>query len=149
MSRAQPSAIIIGAGMTGIQLAIKLREQGITDLIILEKADSVGGTWRENTYPGVACDVPGHAYTYSFAPNPEWSRMFAPGDEIHRYFITVAQRYGQEVKLLKFGRMPAMMVIDKAGQVSYKHYADAMSDIPPNQQVLAILDQLDQEEARG
>ena len=101
MSRAQPSAIIIGAGMTGIQLAIKLREQGITDLVILEKADSVGGTWRENTYPGVACDVPGHAYTYSFAPNPEWSRMFAPGDEIHRYFITVAQRYGID-QLIRF-----------------------------------------------
>ncbi len=60
---------------------------------------------------------------------------------------TVAQRYGQEVKLLKFGRMPAMMVIDKSGQVRYRHYGDAMSDIPPSAQILAILDALNQEEA--
>jgi peroxiredoxin len=62
-------------------------------------------------------------------------------DPTHR----VAQRYGQEVKLLQFGRMPAMMVIDKAGQVRYKHYGDAMSDIPPNPEILAILDDLNQE----
>ena len=62
---------------------------------------------------------------------------------------TVARRYGQEVKLLKFGRMPAMMVIDKAGVVRYKHYGDAMSDIPPNPQILAILDELNQEEDPG
>ena len=60
---------------------------------------------------------------------------------------TVAKRYGQEVKLLKFGRMPAMMVIDKAGQVRYKHYGDAMSDIPPNPQILAILDELNREQS--
>ena len=54
----------------------------------------MGGTWRENRYPGVACDVPGHAYTYSFAPNPEWSSLFAPGDEIHRYFIDVFHKFG-------------------------------------------------------
>ena len=94
MSREQPSAIIIGAGMTGIMLAIKLREAGISDITVLEKADSVGGTWCQNRYPGVACDVPGHAYTYSFAPKPDWSRRFAPGREIHQYFIDVFKRYG-------------------------------------------------------
>ena len=62
---------------------------------------------------------------------------------------TVAQRYGQEVKLLKMGRMPAMMVIDKAGVVRYKHYGDAMSDIPPSSEILAILDALNQEGAQG
>ena len=62
---------------------------------------------------------------------------------------TVARRYGQEVKLLKFGRMPAMMVIDKAGVVRYKHYGDAMSDIPPNPEILSILDALTQEEAQA
>ena len=82
----EPSAIIIGAGMTGICLAIKLKAAGIRNLTLLEKADSVGGTWRENTYPGVACDVPSHAYTYSFAPNPDWSSFFAPGSEIKAYF---------------------------------------------------------------
>lgn len=84
-----PSVVIIGAGMTGINLVVKLREAGITDITLLEKKETLGGTWRENTYPGVACDVPAHAYTYSYAPNPEWSGMFAPGSEIQKYFEKV------------------------------------------------------------
>jgi len=93
-NRKNPSVVVIGAGMTGIMLVIKLREAGIINVTLLEKKESVGGTWRENTYPGVACDVPGHAYTYSFAPNPEWSSLFAPGSEIHQYFIDVYHKYG-------------------------------------------------------
>ncbi|MEM8496542.1 MAG: NAD(P)/FAD-dependent oxidoreductase [Pseudomonadota bacterium] len=89
-----PSVVIIGAGMTGILLAIKLREAGITDLTILEKSDRLGGTWRENTYPGVACDIPAHMYTYSFEPNPEWSHRFAHGEEIQQYFERVGRKYG-------------------------------------------------------
>ena len=88
-----PSVVIIGAGMTGILMVIKLREAGITDIIVLEKKDSVGGTWRENTYPGAACDVPAHMYTYSFEPNPNWSRFFALGPEIKDYFENVADKY--------------------------------------------------------
>ena len=84
-----PSVVIIGAGMTGMNLVVQLRNAGINDIVMLEKAHTLGGTWRENTYPGVACDVPAHAYTYSYAPNPEWSGMFAPGDEIQRYFEKV------------------------------------------------------------
>jgi len=76
-----------------------------------------------------------------------WQKEDIPFVGLANPTYTVAQRYGQEVKLLKFGRMPAMMVIDKAGQVRYKHYGDAMSDIPPNPQILAILDGLNQEEA--
>jgi len=91
--RQQPSVVIIGAGMTGMACAIKLREAGIANITILEKGDSVGGTWRENRYPGVACDVPSHAYTYSFAPNPDWSSFFAGGREIHRYFLSVFKQY--------------------------------------------------------
>ena len=83
--RRNPAVVIIGAGMTGLLLAIKLRESGISDVTVLEKADSIGGTWRENTYPGIACDVPSHAYTYSFEPNPDWSMQFPPGAEIFRY----------------------------------------------------------------
>ncbi len=89
-----PSVVVIGAGMTGILLAIKLREAGVTNLTILEKADRLGGTWRENTYPGVACDIPAHMYTYSFEPNPEWSHRFAHGDEIQEYFERVGRKYG-------------------------------------------------------
>jgi len=81
-----PSVVIIGAGMTGILMTIKLREAGVTDITIIEKKENIGGTWRENTYPGVACDVPAHLYTYSFEPNPEWSKRYADGAEIQAYF---------------------------------------------------------------
>jgi hypothetical protein len=86
--------LIIGAGMSGILAAIKLKEAGFDDYAIYEKAERLGGTWRENTYPGLACDVPSHFYCYSFAMNPEWSRRFSPGAEIQAYFEEVAQRYG-------------------------------------------------------
>ena len=89
-----PSVAVIGAGMTGILVAIKLREAGITDITILEKAEKLGGTWRENTYPGVACDVFSYMYTYSFEPNPEWSNRFPQGPEIQEYFERVGRKYG-------------------------------------------------------
>ncbi|HEB91561.1 MAG TPA: NAD(P)/FAD-dependent oxidoreductase [Deltaproteobacteria bacterium] len=93
---------IIGAGMAGILSAIKLREAGLSDYVIYEKADRVGGTWRENTYPGVACDVPSHLYSYSFEPNPEWSHQFSPGAEIQAYFENVARKYGID-REIRFG----------------------------------------------
>jgi len=85
--------VIIGAGMAGILSAIRLREAGYENFVIYEKSDRLGGTWRENTYPGIACDVPAHLYTYSFEPNPEWSSTFASGPEIQEYFERVAQKY--------------------------------------------------------
>ena len=93
---------IVGAGMAGILSAIKLTEAGLTDFTIYEKADRVGGTWRENTYPGIACDVPSHLYSYSFALNPEWSHPFAAGDEIEAYFEQVAHEHGIE-RSIRFG----------------------------------------------
>lgn len=87
---------VIGAGMSGILAAIKLREAGIADLVIYEKADRLGGTWRDNTYPGLSCDVPSHLYTYSFEPNPDWSHRFSPGAEIQAYFEKVATKYDVE-----------------------------------------------------
>ena len=89
-----PSVIVIGAGMTGILMVIKLREAGITDITLIEKKSSYGGTWRENTYPGVACDVPSHMYTYSFERNPNWNHRFSNGAEIRQYFERVANKYG-------------------------------------------------------
>ncbi len=91
--------LIIGAGMAGILSAIKLLEAGVDNFAIYEKADRLGGTWRENTYPGIACDVPSHLYSYSFAPNPEWSHRFAPGAEIQAYFEDVARRYGVDARI--------------------------------------------------
>lgn len=85
--------IIIGAGMAGLLAGIRLKQRGDSDFVIYEKGDSVGGTWRENTYPGLTCDVPAHSYTYSFAPNPEWSAYYAPGPEIREYFEAMAKRY--------------------------------------------------------
>ena len=74
--------IIVGSGFAGLGAAIKLREAGIHDFIVLEKSNELGGVWRENTYPGCACDVPSALYSYSFAPNPNWSRVFAEQAEI-------------------------------------------------------------------
>jgi len=101
--------VIIGAGMSGILSVIKLREMGITNLTVYEKAEKLGGTWRDNNYPGVACDVPSHLYSYSFAPNPDWSHRFSPGAEIQAYLESVAADhevessviYGVEVTELK------------------------------------------------
>ncbi|MGE0487228.1 MAG: flavin-containing monooxygenase [Gammaproteobacteria bacterium] len=90
---ANPRIVIIGAGMAGILTVIKLREAGYDNFVVYEKADRLGGTWRENTYPGIACDVPAHLYTYSFEPNPEWSSTFASGPEIQAYFERVAEKY--------------------------------------------------------
>lgn len=88
-----PRIAVIGAGMTGLLMAIKLKEAGYTQVHVFEKASTLGGTWRENTYPGVACDIPSHMYTYSFAPNPEWSNLFAEGSEIQNYLLNVARRF--------------------------------------------------------
>ncbi|WP_039889897.1 flavin-containing monooxygenase [Mycobacterium xenopi] len=94
--------VVVGAGMAGILAAIKLREAGFADVTVYEKADRLGGTWRENTYPGIACDVPSHLYTYTFAPNPDWSHTFAPGPEILAYFDSVAHRHGVD-RLIRYG----------------------------------------------
>jgi len=80
---------IIGAGMAGMLAAIELRKQGYKNLVLFEKADNVGGTWRENSYPGLYCDVPAHHYTYSFARNPNWSQTYVSGPEIQKYFESI------------------------------------------------------------
>lgn len=84
---------VIGSGFGGLGAGIRLRENGITDFVILERASSVGGTWRDNTYPGCACDVPSHLYSFSFAPNPSWSRSFSRQPEIRAYLEDIADRY--------------------------------------------------------
>ncbi|MEV0295220.1 NAD(P)/FAD-dependent oxidoreductase [Nocardia sp. NPDC050710] len=85
--------IIIGSGFAGLGLAIRLSQQGRNDYLVLERGSDVGGTWRDNTYPGAACDVPSHLYSYSFALNPDWSRSFSKQGEIQNYIQGVAQRY--------------------------------------------------------
>ncbi|MFI9509292.1 flavin-containing monooxygenase [Nocardia sp. NPDC052566] len=85
--------IIIGSGFAGLGLAIRLSTQGRTDYLVLERGSDVGGTWRDNTYPGAACDVPSQLYSYSFALNPNWSRSFSKQGEIQSYIQGVAKRY--------------------------------------------------------
>lgn len=98
--------LIIGAGFGGLGAAIRLRQEGVTDFIVIERGQDVGGTWRDNSYPGAACDVPSHLYSFSFAPNPEWSRTFSFQPEIQAYLrqcsahfgVTPHLRLGEEVQ---------------------------------------------------
>ena len=85
---------IIGSGFAGIGAAIRLREAGIEDFVILERADDLGGTWQANHYPGLCCDIPSHVYSYSFELNPHWKRGFAPGSEIKDYIRRCADKHG-------------------------------------------------------
>ncbi|HET6652267.1 MAG TPA: NAD(P)/FAD-dependent oxidoreductase [Nocardioides sp.] len=86
--------LVIGAGFGGLGTAIRLQQHGETDFLVVEKGTEVGGTWRDNTYPGAACDVPSQLYSFSFAPNPDWSRSFSPQPEIQAYLRRVADEAG-------------------------------------------------------
>ena len=89
-----PRIVIVGAGFGGIAVAALLRRAGFTGITVLEKADRVGGVWRDNTYPGCACDIPAPLYSYSFAPNPDWSRRFPPRSEILAYLERCVADFG-------------------------------------------------------
>jgi cation diffusion facilitator CzcD-associated flavoprotein CzcO len=93
---------IIGAGFSGLGMAARLRERGIDDFVILERNADVGGTWWANTYPGCACDVPSHLYSFSFAPNPDWSRTYSPQPEIRAYLERVAREHDLR-RAIRFG----------------------------------------------
>ena len=85
---------IIGAGFAGLGAAIRLKQSRRNSFVVFERAGDVGGTWRENTYPGCACDVPSHLYSFSFAPNPNWSKAFSPQPEIQSYLQQCVDRFG-------------------------------------------------------
>jgi cation diffusion facilitator CzcD-associated flavoprotein CzcO len=103
MSRHRRIAII-GAGFSGLGMAIRLKQRGIKDFVLLEKRDDVGGTWRANTYPGCQCDVPSHLYSFSFAPNPEWSRTYSTQTEILDYLRDCARRF-EILPFIRFGHV--------------------------------------------
>jgi cation diffusion facilitator CzcD-associated flavoprotein CzcO len=103
---------IIGAGMAGILAAIKLKARG-EPFTVFEKAAKLGGTWRENRYPGLTCDVPAHAYTYSFEPYPEWRAYYAKGAEVQGYFEMVADKYGV-LPSIRFGCEVTALVWDES-----------------------------------
>lgn len=109
-----PKVIIVGGGMSGILMGIMLKRAGIESFEIFEKASKIGGTWRENTYPGLACDVPAYMYTYKFEPNPEWSRRFARGPEIQQYFERVYRKY-ELAKYVRLDKEVESSVYDNGG----------------------------------
>ncbi len=119
--------VIVGAGFGGLGAAHALREQGITDITILERADSVGGVWRDNTYPGAACDVPSPLYSWSWAVNPAWGRRYAPQPEILDYLRATAARdgllehvrTGVEVTRLTFDEASRTWDVATAGGTTY------------------------------
>ncbi len=96
------STLIVGAGFTGLGTAIKLAQAGVDDIVILERSDRVGGTWRDNTYPGAACDVPSLLYSFSFVKNPTWSRAYSPAGEIRQHIEDMADRFDVR-RFIRFG----------------------------------------------
>ncbi|WP_436860870.1 flavin-containing monooxygenase [Acinetobacter haemolyticus] len=96
----QFEVVIIGAGFSGVAAGIKLKQQNINNFMIIEKSNEVGGVWRENTYPGCECDVPSSIYSYSFAPNPNWSHIFAKQKEILHYIQDVTKRFRVDQHIL-------------------------------------------------
>ena len=118
---------IVGTGFSGLGMGVALKKAKKNNFVILEKASDVGGTWRDNHYPGCACDVPSHLYSFSFEPNPNWSRMFAPQPEIKAYLQHVAHKYGliphtqfnQEVQQVRFDDSIKRWKITTKGGVTY------------------------------
>lgn len=94
--------VVIGAGFSGINMAIRLKEEGYHEFVVLERADDLGGTWRDNVYPGCACDVPSHVYSYSFEQKPDWSKAYGESDEIRAYLRHCATKH-QLLEHMRFG----------------------------------------------
>src|SRR6476661_5017953 len=91
--RARRSVAVVGGGFGGVGAITMLRRAGYDDVTVFERGERIGGVWHHNTYPGAACDVPSHLYEFSFAPNPRWSRRYAPQAEIQAYLEGVARRH--------------------------------------------------------
>lgn len=126
---AHPKIAILGAGFSGMGMAIALAKQGKDNFTIYEKALDVGGTWRENTYPGVACDVPSHLYSFSFEPNPRWSKRYSPGGEIWEYMRRCAKEHGLYERT-RFGKRATRIVHDgERWTVSFDDGSSAEAEI--------------------
>src|SRR4051794_9568439 len=111
--RPMPTVAIIGTGFGGLGMAIRLRQAGIESFTIFEKADRLGGTWRDNTYPGAGCDVPSHLYSFSFVPKSDWTRKFPGQAEILDYLEECADRFGLRPHI-RFGTEITAATFDEA-----------------------------------
>ncbi|HQU04615.1 MAG TPA: NAD(P)/FAD-dependent oxidoreductase, partial [Acidocella sp.] len=105
--------LIVGTGFAGMAMAIKLRQAGFDEIIMIEKGADVGGTWRDNVYPGCACDIPSHLYSLSFEPKTNWSRMYPQQPEIYEYLRGVADKYRLRERI-KFNTVMLAAVWDEA-----------------------------------
>jgi cation diffusion facilitator CzcD-associated flavoprotein CzcO len=135
---AHADVLIIGAGFTGLGTAIRLRQAGIHNIIILERSNEVGGTWRDNQYPGAACDIPSNLYSYSFVQNPDWSRSFSGSQEILNYIHGIVEkfdlkpliRFGQDVRSLTFDEKKGEWYAGTVGGKTFTGRALVMSSGP-------------------
>ncbi|ENO15613.2 NAD(P)/FAD-dependent oxidoreductase [Marinobacter nanhaiticus D15-8W] len=132
------TVLIVGAGFAGLGAALRLQQEGIRDVVILERAADIGGTWRDNTYPGAACDIPSNLYSFSFAPNPDWSRSFAGSREILRYIHHLADshklrqkvRFNQDVSELVYHEKAGVWTATTQSGESYQAHSAIMAQGP-------------------
>jgi cation diffusion facilitator CzcD-associated flavoprotein CzcO len=125
------SVAIVGAGFGGVAAAVRLKQEGVEDLTVLERGDDVGGVWRANTYPGAACDVPSHLYSLSFAPNAGWSRRFSPQAEIQAYLRDVVERFDVR-RHIRFGADVERAIYDEQAdrwRLALKDGAELEADV--------------------
>lgn len=107
---------IIGAGFSGLGAAIRLRQAGFSDLLVFERSDTIGGTWRDNHYPGAACDIPSHLYSLSFAPNPHWTATYPSQPEIQRYLLNLVRDYELEAILRRNTEIKTLAYVEEQGR---------------------------------
>lgn len=124
----KPRIAIIGAGLSGLCMAIRLKAAGLDQITVYEKADQVGGTWRDNSYPGVACDVPSHLYSFSFAPKADWSQVFSPGGEIQSYVEQVTRDFDLTPHLAFGAELVSAAWQDDVWQLVFKDGKKATAD---------------------
>ena len=148
---------IVGAGIGGLCAAIKLLESGENSLVVLERSSEVGGTWRDNVYPGCACDVPSHLYSFSFEPNTEWSRPYPQQPEIQDYLLRVTEKYGLrryiqfngDVQALRWSSELEAWQIDIAGTPSIEAKHIILATGPLNKPLIPALPGLASFEGRS
>ena len=138
---------IVGAGFAGLGMAIALRRAGREDFVVLERGSSPGGTWRDNTYPGVACDVPSHLYGFATHPNPGWSGTYAKGSEIHAYLeqVATAEDLGDRLRLgtsMRSAVWDAAHDVWRITTVSSRAWPDASADVSPSDEDVVVADAL-------
>lgn len=145
------SVLIVGAGFAGLGMAIRLKQAGVEDFVILERANEVGGTWRDNTYPGAACDIPSNLYSYSFAPNPHWSRSFSGSAEILEYIHHLVTSFGlkkhirfnQNVTALEFDENSGLWTASVEGGRTVRARTAVMAQGPLSNASLPNIDGID------